>query len=65
MIHNLNFESADYKTITVCKLREILKALPDDWEIWANSVRNLSVGDGATVKGFIDIAEETFVAHAH
>lgn len=62
MIHNnAPIEADDYKTITIGKLKALLAELPDDWEIWANQVKNLSVGNGTTWKGYIDIAQEVFV----
>jgi hypothetical protein len=48
----------DYKTISVAKLIEILQTLPPDWEVWANHIRNFSLGDGKEWKGYIDIGEE-------
>jgi len=50
----------DYKTITVARLIELLQAMPPDWEVWANDVRNLNLGDGKVWQGYIDIADELF-----
>jgi len=60
MIYSLNFEQPDYKAITVEKLMAILRDLPPDWQIWTNRVKNLSVGDGQTIRGYIDLAEDTW-----
>lgn len=60
MMHNTNFDTPDYKTITVGKLIQILQTLPPDWEIWTNAVKNLSLGDGKEIQGYIDIAEEVW-----
>ena len=52
--------------MTVKKLKEILKDMPDEWEIAPNKVGNLSVYSSkefiySTFKGYIDFNEEIFV----
>lgn len=55
-----NASMQDYKTITAAKLIEILQTMPPDWEVWANDVRNLNLGNGKQWQGYIDIGEELF-----
>lgn len=60
MIYTTDFNTDDYKAITVEKLIEILRTLPSDWQVWTNKVKNLSVGDGQTWQGYIDFASDTW-----
>lgn len=54
-------DPAGHKTILVATLRELLSQLPDDAELVVNAVHNLSILNGTTHLGTIDLATEEIV----
>jgi hypothetical protein len=64
MMHNTDFDTPDYKTITAGKLIELLQRIPPDAEVWCNQVRNLSLGHNLKIIGHIDIASDELDLYA-
>jgi hypothetical protein len=63
-MHNLDFDTPDYKTITAAKLIELLQKVPPDAEVWCNAVKNLSLGHNLAIIGHIDIARDELDLYA-